>query len=164
MLLFWTRMITHSVDEAKKTIDGLPTELAILARWWIADFQPRETEKDDWERSFACACQWMDKNVVSFRKQLLQEIDQTLMDRFVEQMRVAVYTRRAAVLSCAGVPTAIARQFVLPLVSAASYDEVAGLETMDFFPEDVEGYQLDRPAKTASKTAARACGCSGKRG
>ena len=150
MLLFWRRLIAHSVDEAKKTIDGLPTELAILARWWIADYQPARTSKDEWERSFACACEWLDEDPIKYRKALVQEIDSVLMDRFLADMRAAVYSRRAAVLACAGEPTAIARQFVLPLVSAGNYDEVAGVETMDFFPDDVDAIEL--PAAEPTRT------------
>jgi hypothetical protein len=74
-LLLWRRMIEFSVAEAKKTVDGLPTDLAILARWWIADFQPNEREKDEWERSFACACQWLDLDAAKERKKRLREID-----------------------------------------------------------------------------------------
>jgi hypothetical protein len=163
MLLFWRRMIAHAVDEAKKTSDGLPTALAIMARWWIADHQPLESDREEWERSFACACQWLDRDPTQYRKQLVDEIDSALMERFLDDMRAALYLRRAAVLACAGVPTAIARQFVMPLVAAAMYDEVAGLETMDFFPDDVEGFVIS-PAATATvenKTAVRVRGRHG---
>ena len=137
-LLLWRRMIEFATAEAKKTEDGMPTDLAILARWWIADFQPKEADKQEWERSFACACNWLDLDAGKERKKRLHAIDLYLQATWLEHMRCVVYTRRAMVLSCAGVPSAIAKQFVLPLVAACSYDDIAGVETMDFFPDDLD--------------------------
>jgi hypothetical protein len=147
-------MIEFSVAEAKKTVDGLPTDLAILARWWIADFQPNEREKDEWERSFACACQWLDLDAAKERKKRLREIDSCLTAEFLRVMNATIYVRRAAVLSCAGVPSAIAKQFVLPLVAMCTYDEVAGVETMDFFPDDIDEPLPPQPTTAISRKAA----------
>ena len=41
VLLFWRRYIDSAVAEACKTRWGVPTDSAILERWWIeADFAP----------------------------------------------------------------------------------------------------------------------------
>jgi hypothetical protein len=146
-LLLWRRMIEFSVAEAKKTLDGLPTDLAILARWWVAEFQPKETDKDEWERSFECACHWLELDVVKERRRLVMEIDAALLTSCVAVMHADLYRRRAMVLSCAGVTTAIARQFVLPLVAPMTYDDVAGVETMDIFPIDIDTHKPDEASK-----------------
>jgi hypothetical protein len=46
-------------------------------------------------------------------------------------VRAQVYVRRAAVLSCAGIPVAIARQLIMPLVSVADWEDVAGVVHAD---------------------------------
>jgi hypothetical protein len=132
------------VDEAKKTIDGLPTDLAILARWWIADLQPQQSDRHEWERSFSCACHWLDIDAVLERKRLVREIDVALKKAWMEVWYCLIYTRRAMVLACAGVPTAIAGQFLLPLASVATYDEVAGIDKPDMFA-DLEPIEIDCP-------------------
>lgn len=134
-LLVWRRLLNHAVDEAKKTIDGLPTDLAILARWWIADLQPTESQQDEWERSFGCACHWLDIDPDAERRRLVREIDKALKAAWIEVWYRLVYERRAMVLSCAGVPIAIAGQFMLPLASELTYDEVAGIDKPDMFAE-----------------------------
>jgi hypothetical protein len=134
-LLFWRRLLNHAVDEAKKTTDGLPSDMAILARWWIADLRPAQSEKDDWERSFDCACHWLDIDPAIERKNLLHAIDVALKKVWLEIWFRLTYQRRAMVLTCAGRPTAIAGQFLLPLCSVTSYDEVAGIEKPDMFAE-----------------------------
>jgi hypothetical protein len=106
-LLFWRRLLDHAIAEAKKTTDSLPSDLAILARWWIEDLRPRECDKSNWERSF----DWMN---LWFRLTRL---------------------RRGMVLTCAGRPKAIASQCLLPLADLATYDEVAGIEKPDMFAD-----------------------------
>jgi hypothetical protein len=134
-LLVWRRLLNHAVDEAKKTTEGLPTDLAILARWWIADLQPTRGQHDEWERSFGCACHWLDIDPVLERKRLVREIDKALKLAWMEVWFHLTYLRRAMVLSCAGIPTAIAGQFMLPLASESTYDEVAGIDKPDMFAE-----------------------------
>jgi hypothetical protein len=134
-LLVWRRLLNHAVAEAKKTLDGLPTDLAHLARWWIADLQPARHEHDEWERSFACACQWLDIDASKERKRLVREIDAALKATWMEVWFKLTYMRRAMVLTCAGRPTAIAGQFLLPLVSKSTYDEVAGIDKPDMFAD-----------------------------
>jgi len=143
-LLVWRRLLNHAVAEAKKTIDGLPTDLAILARWWIADLQPTEKESNEWERSFACACHWLHIDAVVERKRLVREIDAALKQVWMEVWQRWTYMRRAMVLTCAGRPTAIAGQFFLPLASHLTYDEVAGIDKPDMFA-DLEPLELDCP-------------------
>jgi hypothetical protein len=143
-LLVWRRLLNHAVDEAKKTIEGLPTDLAILARWWIADLQPTHSDKDEWERSFGCACHWLDIDPAVERKRLVREIDAALKKAWIEVWHRLVYMRRAMVLSCAGIPTAIAGQFMLPLASESTYDEVAGIDKPDMFAE-LEPIELGCP-------------------
>jgi hypothetical protein len=139
-LLVWRRLLNHAVAEAKKTLEGLPTDLAILARWWIADLQPTRHDHTEWERSFACACHWLDIDATKERKRLVREIDDALKLTWMEVWFRLTYMRRAMVLTCAGRPTAIAGQFLLPLASESTYDEVAGIDKPDMFAEmeDVE--------------------------
>jgi hypothetical protein len=134
-LLFWRRVLDQAVDEAMKTSGGLPTDLAILARWWISDLRPLQSDKDEWERSFECACHWLDLDPIAERKRLLSEIDLSLQGDWMQAWYLLTYTRRAMVLTCSGVPTAIAKQFFLPLASLSTYDEVAGVEKPDMFAE-----------------------------
>lgn len=143
-LLVWRRLLNHAVDEAKKTMDGLPTDLAILARWWIADLQPQQSDRNEWERSFGCACQWLDIDPGEERRRLVREIDKALKRAWMEVWHAVVYMRRAMVLSCAGIPTAVAGQFMLPLASVSTYDEVAGIDKPDMFA-DLEPIELGCP-------------------
>ena len=53
-LLFWRRMIDHAIADAKRVAYGLPTDAAILARWWIEEHRPPQKDCCDWERSFHC--------------------------------------------------------------------------------------------------------------
>lgn len=140
----WTDLIAHAVQDAKRTVQGLPTDSAILARWWIAEHQPKQADKDEWERSFECACEWLDRETAAYRKELLEEIDSALMLQYEEHVQAVIYVRRAMVLSCAGMPTAIARQFVLPLVSKKDYEDVAGVDHGDKY------VMYDRPEPQAA--------------
>jgi hypothetical protein len=146
-LLVWRRLLNHAVHEAKKTIDGLPTDLAILARWWIADLQPTQDDSCEWERSFACACHWLQIDAVVERKRLVREIDAALKATWMEVWHRLTYMRRAMVLTCAGRPTAIAGQFFLPLASCLTYDEVAAIDKPDMFA-DLEALEIDCPVTT----------------
>jgi len=65
------------------------------------------------------------------RIRLLIVIDAALEQSMREFSRATVTLRRAAVLSCAGVPIAIAGQYEMPLVSAKDYEHVAGIEHGD---------------------------------
>lgn len=119
-------MINQAVTEAKKMVNGLPTDRAILAQWWIADHRPTQADKDEWERSFACACHWLGMDVDAERKRLVAEIELAQRSACYDHLRKVTYRHRAAVLACAGEAVAIARQYVLPLVSPDLFDEVAG--------------------------------------
>jgi hypothetical protein len=113
-LLFWRRLIESAVADAKRTKFGLPTDTAILARYWIAEDRPTQENKDEWERSFECACQWLDLDTNAERQARLKEIDEALAHSYKEYASKVTYVRRAAVLACAGKPTAIARQYIPP--------------------------------------------------
>lgn len=135
-LLFWRRLLDHAFGEAKKTTEeGLPSDIAILARWWISDCRPERSNNDEWERSFECACHWLDLDPAAERRRLLREIEVALKDAWMQVWHRLCYLRRAMVLACAGNPTAIARQLMLPLASTATYDEVAGIDKPDMFAE-----------------------------
>jgi hypothetical protein len=134
-LLFWRRLIGHAVADAKLTFAGISTDAAILARWWIEEHKPKQSDREEWERSFECACGWLDLDAAAERKRLLVEIDEHLRAAYEAHVRATVYLRRAAVLTCAGFVTAIGKQIVLPLASEADFDHVAGVEHGD--PERV---------------------------
>lgn len=134
-LLFWRRLLDHAIAEAKKTVDSLPSDLAILARWWISDLRPRESDKDNWERSFDCACHWLDLDTEAERKRILAEIDAEQKRIWMQLWFRLTYLRRGLVLTTAGMPKAIASQCLLPLADLATYDEVAGIEKPDMFAD-----------------------------
>ena len=131
VLKFWRWMINSAVSDAKKTRNGLPTDAAILARWWLEEHKPSQSERGEWERSLACCCQWLEVDLDAERKRLLAEIDESLSEAYRMHVRVSVYTRRAAVLACAGVTVTLARQHVLPLVSDADYEHIADIDHGD---------------------------------
>lgn len=130
-LLFWRRLIDQAVADAMRTFNGIPTDSALLARWWLEEHRPSENDKDEYERSFACACGWLNLDAAKHREEKLVEINAAWEEALREYGRGAIYVRRAAVLSCAGVPTRIGKQFVLPLVSAVDYEQVAGIDHPD---------------------------------
>lgn len=131
VLKFWRIIINHAVADAKRTYAGLPTDAAILARWWIEEHRPKQSEREEWERSFECACSWLGLDAAAERKLLCEKIDEHLRGAYADHVRRTVYLRRAAVLTCAGFTTAIARQNVLPLVSEEDYEHIAGVEHGD---------------------------------
>lgn len=130
-LLFWRRMIDSAVADAKRTECGIPTDRAILQRWWIEEFKPTQQQRDEWELSFECCCGWLNLDAARERVRLLGMIDAASREAYDLHVRTVVYRRRAAVLTCAGITTAIARQYVLPLVSENEYEDVAGIDRDD---------------------------------
>jgi hypothetical protein len=150
VLKFWRWLINSAAADAKRTHHGLPTDAAILARWWIEEHKPTQANREEWERSLDCACSWLGVDPVAERKKLLAEIDDHLRAAYDDHVRTTVYLRRAAVLTCAGYPTAVARQCVLPLVSEPDYEHVAGVDHPD--PERVV-VQLEARAERIRKTA-----------
>ena len=133
MLRVWARLVEQTFQDAQRTKNGVPTDGAILARWWIAEHKPKQSERDEWERSFECACTWLSLDVEIERRRLLAEIDARLAESYLGYVQGYVYVRRAMVLSCAGLPTAIQKQLFLPLVSKKDYDDVAGVDHGDKF-------------------------------
>lgn len=144
-LKFWRWLINSAVADSKRVYAGLPTDAAILGRWWIEEHRPLQSQRLEWERCFECACTWLDLDPMKERVSLLHEIDRHLEQAYRDHVRTTVYQRRAAVLTAAGIPTAIARQNLLPLISEHDYEHVAGIEHGD--PPKVA-------AKLASLTAA----------
>ena len=143
-LLFWRKLIDLAVADAKRTAHGLPTYSALQARWWIEEHKPVQKDRDEWERSFECACNWLNLDATAERSRLVTLIEKSVMDAYVAYVRAATYQMRAAMLACAGVSTAIAKQFVLPLVSEADYEQVAGIEHGD--PKNVTLWMESRAA------------------
>ena len=68
-----------------------------------------------------------------WRARLLAEVDEAQRQAREQSAAAELYVRRAMVLACAGIPTAIARQHLLPLVSVADYEQVAGVDHGDQF-------------------------------
>jgi hypothetical protein len=130
-LLLWRKYINTAVAEAKKTRFGVQTDAAILARWWIADHNPSQNDKDEWERSFAAACSWLDLDAAKERQKLLQEIDDALRVAAWSWTQKVMFARRAMVLTCAGIAWPIGSQLVLPLVSYEDYEDIAGIDHGD---------------------------------
>lgn len=127
-LKFWRLLINTAVHDAKKTFAGIPTDKAIAARWWLEEHKPKQSDREAWSTSFECACSWLGLDVDEERRRLLEEIDRELRLAYADHVRTVVYLRRAAVLTCAGMPTAVGKQFVLGLVSELDYEDVAGVE------------------------------------
>jgi hypothetical protein len=131
-LLFWRRLLEHTVADAKRTKYGMPTDLAILARWWL-ERRPQQSDTHEWPRSFEAACHWLDLDPKEERKKRLVEIDEALRAAYQNHVNQVVYQRRAAILACTGEPTAIGRQYMLPLVTGDNYEDVAGIDGSDLF-------------------------------
>lgn len=128
VLLFWRRLIDHAAEEAKVTEYGIPTYHALLQRWWIEDCRPSRESRTEWETSFECACEWLGVNVDEERKRLSGEIQACLRKKAWRFAQGVAYERRAHALTCAGRPTAIARQLVLGLVSTEEYTAIRGID------------------------------------
>lgn len=152
MLLVYRRLIDTAVTEAKKTRHGAPTDNALMQRYWIQQHRPPQSDKDEWERSFECACHFLDLDVDAERKRLLAEIDDAITRAIVQRVSNVSYRRMAAVMTCAGIPMVhtrllpsgrTAKQYVLGLVSVDDYEDVAGIE----YP--------DPPARTAPRVPGR---------
>lgn len=131
-LLFWRRLLEHTVADAKKTKYGMPTDVAILAKWWI-EARTQQVDKEKWSLSFECACHWLDLDSKEERKKRVAQIDEALRAAYLNHINQVVYQRRAAILACTGEPTAIGRQYMLPLVSGDNYDDVSGIDGNDLF-------------------------------
>ncbi len=127
---FWRRLVFHAVAEAKRTRCGVPTDSAILERWWI-EHQPTAADKDEYERSFNHACEQMGRDPDKMRKKFLEQIEASNLADFKLHVQSVMYLRRAMVLACAGVPTAIARQYAMPLCDEQDYEHVAGIDYGD---------------------------------
>jgi hypothetical protein len=130
-LLFWRRLINSAVADACRTLYGAPTDNAIMARYWIDEMQPHQTESAGWSVSFECACGWLSLDVATERARLVGLVDDAWMAAAAKHLQAALKLRRAAVLSCAGVMITSPGQAELPLVSEADYEDVAGIEHGD---------------------------------
>lgn len=131
-LLYWRRQLEHATADAKKTKYGMATDMAILAKWWI-ETRTEQKNKARWSYSFECACHWLDLDAKEERKKRLADIDQALRVSYQNYINQVIYQRRAAILACTGEPTAIGRQYMLPLVTGDNYDDVAGIDGNDLF-------------------------------
>jgi hypothetical protein len=126
-LLMWRRLIDHAVSDACRTRAGVPTDIALLQRAWL-EAKPPRTDKHEWQCSFECACGWLSiDDVEGERTRLLAKVDATIQAAALDHLQMAIYVRRGCVMACAGSPTAIARQFLMPLVHPADYEDVAGV-------------------------------------
>jgi hypothetical protein len=76
-MLFYKRNIERAhYDACNNIVDGFPEDDAILARDWIARPTPNpQEERVDYFKSFAYACEVLDRDVAAERKRLLSEID-----------------------------------------------------------------------------------------
>jgi hypothetical protein len=131
-LLFWRRLLEHTVADAKKTKYGMPTDVAILAKWWI-EARVQQADKEKWSLSFDCTCHWLDLDPKEERKRRLVEIDEALHIAYQNYINQVIYQRRAAILACTGEATAIGKQYMLPLVTGDNYEDVAGIDGTDLF-------------------------------
>ena len=148
VLLLWRRLIDTAVADATKTMYGVPTHSAILARWWIEEYKPAKTDKQAWCGSFECACSWLGKDPAEERKLLSGQIQARLRKSAWQFAQSVGYVRRAEVLACIGRPTAIARQFVMALVSVDEYKVIAGIDEPEKQPRLFD--RVDRKRKRAA--------------
>jgi hypothetical protein len=156
VLLLPRRLIDTAVADAKKTRHGLPTDLAICQRWWISDNRPQRGDRSKVGRmlyalSFESCCEMLDLDVDEERKRVLAEIDDAIVRAMVQHAGDATYQRRACVLACAGVPTAVGRQYVLGLVDVDDYEDVA-----DPAEAKALGHHLKREARATAVASRRA--------
>lgn len=103
-LLYPRRLIDTALFDSKHTVNGEPTDEALLARFWIAQLvgkpKPREQFLSDemhalylvayreaFYGSFEWACDWLSIDVESERTKLLEEIDMALAKAWLENRR-----------------------------------------------------------------------------
>lgn len=128
VLSYWDRLKKTATQDAKRTRNGMPTGLAILARWWIVEHRPAQSDRDAWATSFEACCSWLGLDVVTEREKLRVQIDAAWAAARDAHWLKAIYEHRAAVMTCAGEPTAIQRQFALPLVADEDYRDISMVE------------------------------------
>lgn len=128
VLLCWRRLMDNAVRDAKRTRNGLPTGLAHLARWWIVEYRPPQSDRDGWATSFEACCSWLGIDAATERERLRSMIDAAWQSARDAHWTRRVYECRAAVMACAGEPAAIRGQFYLPLVDEDDYREVSMVE------------------------------------
>jgi hypothetical protein len=127
ILLGWRRLIDTAVAGAKKIKHGLPTDTAIMDRWWIALNRPSEKDKAAWSVSFECACHFLGIDADAERKKLVAEINDVWSKAAVKRAADDTYRRFAMVMACTGRPTRLGKQYMLGLVSLQDYEEIAGV-------------------------------------
>ena len=155
VLLLFRRQIDTAVAESKKTRHGLPTDTAICTRWWISDFRPDRNDRSKLGRmsyagSFECCCEMLGLVVDEERKRVIAEIDDAMTQAAVRHAGDIVYQRRAAVLTCSGLPTAIGRQYTLGLVDITDYEDVADPDAVRALARSTK-----RSARSAGKRSKR---------
>lgn len=128
VLLCWKRLMENAIRDAKRTRNGLPTGLAHLARWWIVEYRPLQSDREGWSTSFEACCSWLGIDAASERERLRLQIDAAWQTARDAHWARRVYECRAAVMTCAGEPTAIRGQFYLPIVDEEDYREVSMVE------------------------------------
>ncbi len=146
VLKLWRWHINLALADAKKTRNGLPTDGAIHARWWLEEHQPAECDRDEWEASFACCCMWLDLDADKERARVLGEIDASWKAALDAWVNGYMYQRRALVRSCAGGRAAVfGRQQLMPLMHGLDFEAVACVEH-----DDPPGWQKKlRPLRAA---------------
>jgi hypothetical protein len=133
-LHFWARFLQTTEHEAKKIKNGMPTAAAVLARWWIEEYRPPQSDKESWKTCFDCACSWLSLDAEKHRRMLVERIEKVWLRGRDQQWRGDVYQKRARVLACAGESTAIARQFLLGLVEMDEFaDAMPDWESTELF-------------------------------
>ena len=140
LLLLWRRLIEHAIADASKSHAGLPTDSAILARWWIEEHRPQQKDRAAWASSFEAACGWLQLDVDEERGRALTIIVDAQRKALEAYARRATTLRRAIVLHCAGAsangkkPSRGVRtglQYELPLLASSDYEHVTGIEHPD---------------------------------
>ncbi len=161
VLLMFRRQIDTAVADAKKTRHGMPSALAISQRWWIQENRPDKNDRTKLGRmlyagSFECCCEMLGLNADQERDRVLAEIDDAIVAAVMQHVGDAVYQHKAAVLRCAGIPSAIGTgdgktaQYILGLVDPEDYEDVAD-------PDDAAALAaaLRRERRASSRRARR---------
>lgn len=131
----WSALIFHAVQDAKRTRGGYPTDVALQARMWIKR-PTKRTDRVEWERSFECACGWLDLDVEKERTRLLAEIDRAWGAALLAAVMPRVQERAALVMRWSteryvgGKPAAVGYQLLLPWpadADDADYEDLVGI-------------------------------------
>jgi hypothetical protein len=81
-LLFYRRMKESGIHEAKRTVNGLPTKMALLDRAWVEEFSQKGWP--NWKTSFEHCCLMLREDAAEERAKAVKDIDRAWRKALVD--------------------------------------------------------------------------------